>query len=370
MTLAKNKPRRSPTPNRKRVARHHKQTRSYAQPYWPYLPIIAIITLGIVCNSWLTNINRSVLGYATSMSVSGLLSGTNDQRAANGLGRLALNSVLSQAAQNKANDMVARDYWSHNTPDGQAPWTFIVAVGYSYQTAGENLAYGFSTAGDTITGWMNSPGHRANILNTTFQEVGFGVANSPNYQNGGPETIVVAMYAQPTVVAAPAPEPSPAPAPTPAPAPVTTAPTTRTTPTPVATKQATPTTAPAPQAAPETPAETPTTQPAPAPDIELPKNATKQGDSPVAAKAADTVAPQKISRVQLLAASNVGWSQFAVSMVASIALLAFLLRHSLAWHKVLTKGEQFILHHPILDISFIALVVLGYILLQTTGTIR
>jgi hypothetical protein len=57
-------------------------------------------------------------------------------------------------------------------------------------------------------------------------------------------------------------------------------------------------------------------------------------------------------------------------MLASIALLAFLLRHSFAWHKVLVRGEKFILHHPFLDIIFVAVATLGFILLQTTGTIR
>jgi hypothetical protein len=80
--------------------------------------------------------------------------------------------------------MAARDYWSHNTPDGQTPWSFITAAGYNYQTAGENLAYGFSTASDTVTGWMNSTEHRANILNGKFKELGVGV--EPSTPSGDP----------------------------------------------------------------------------------------------------------------------------------------------------------------------------------------
>jgi hypothetical protein len=93
--------------------------------------------------------------------------------------------------------MAARDYWSHNTPDGKTPWAFITKTGYHYQKAGENLAYGFSNAEDTITGWMNSTEHRANILNASYSEVGFGVVDVPNYNHSGPETLVVAMYARP-----------------------------------------------------------------------------------------------------------------------------------------------------------------------------
>src|SRR5690606_34410957 len=119
---------------------------------------------------------------------------TNTQRTANGLTGLTLNGQLNAAAQAKADDMAARDYWSHNTPEGDAPWVFIVNAGYQYQTAGENLAYGFLNSTATVKGWMDSPGHRANILNGSYKEVGFGIANSANYQGTGPETIVVAMY--------------------------------------------------------------------------------------------------------------------------------------------------------------------------------
>jgi hypothetical protein len=198
---------------------------------------------------------------------------------------------------------------------------------------------------------MNSPGHRANILNGGFQEVGFGIANSPNFVGTGPQTVVVAEYAQPVApVAAPAPAPSPvaaAPAAVPAQTQVK-----------QETAQPTPTETPQPEAS------------QPAPVAELPKNATKQGDTPQQAQQSDAVTPQKVTRLQTLTATNAAWSQFAVSMLASIALLAFLLRHSFAWHKVLVRGESFIVHHPLLDILFIAVATLGFILLQTSGTIR
>ncbi len=343
------------------------------RPYWPYIPIVTVMLIGLVGNSWLARAQYGVLGYAADMSTASLLDGTNNQRVANGLGALAISGLLNQAAQSKANDMVTRDYWSHNTPDGQAPWTFIVAVGYGYQTAGENLAYGFGTASDTITGWMNSPGHRANVLNTTFSEVGFGVANSPNYQGSGPQTIVVAMYALPIGGSTPA---APAPTPTTAPAPA---------PTPTSTAAPTPTTAPsassgggtakqqAPAAVQETAQQPSATQPAteqPPVQEAVSAPATRQGDAEALAKSADAVQPKKVTRLQVMTASNVAWSQFAVSMLASVALLAFLLRHSFAWHRVLRKGENFILHHPLLDIFFIAIATLGFILLQTSGTIR
>lgn len=302
--------------------------------------MVAMVIAGVLLNSWIGSINKDVLGYATDMSVSSLLNDTNNQRVANGLGKLALNSMLNEAAQAKAQDMAAKDYWSHVSPTGVTPWYWITQAGYSYQTAGENLAYGFATASDTVTGWMNSPEHRANILNTTYRDVGFGIVNVPNYQSSGPQTVVVAMYAEPYA-----------------------APIARTTPvsTPTTTQQTTPT-------------KTEVTQPASGPTPADTQTATPENtatkDSTDKQTATEPVAPQNVSRVQLLSASNVAWSQFAVSMLAAVALLAFLLRHSLAWHKVLIRGERFVLHHPMLDIAFVAIGVLGYLLLQSVGTIR
>lgn len=202
MTLTKTKPRRATKADQQRTGHHHHHGHHYLKTYWPYLPIIAIISVGFATNGWLSAMHKSVLGYATDMSISTLLSDTNGQRTNHGQSVLSLNAELDKAAQAKADDMAARDYWSHITPDGKTPWSFVTASGYNYQTAGENLAYGFSTASSVITGWMNSPEHRANLLGSSYRDVGFGIANIPNYQHDGPETLVVAMYASPATGAA------------------------------------------------------------------------------------------------------------------------------------------------------------------------
>ena len=93
--------------------------------------------------------------------------------------------------------MVQRDYWSHNAPDGTTPWSFVESNGYEYQAAGENLAFGFMNSQQVITGWMNSPEHRANVLNRNYQEIGIGITESLNFQGKGPATVVVALYGQP-----------------------------------------------------------------------------------------------------------------------------------------------------------------------------
>lgn len=360
MTLAKTKSRRPTVNQRKRAAMHHKRSSHYMRPYWPYLPIVVVVSLGLLLNSWIGSINKNVLGYATDMSVSSLLSNTNAQRTANGLGALALNATLNQAAQAKAQDMMNNDYWSHVSPSGVTPWYWMTSAGYSYQTAGENLAYGFATSADTVTGWMNSPGHRANILNTSYKDIGFGIVNAPSYQGEGAQTIVVAMYADPYAAPAPIAKVTPTPTPTPTPAATQTKPTTTTkTSAEPATQQPT-----------ETPAAASQTPTAPTSDTATPKNTKTTSAEQNQTKQSEPVQQQKVKRVQLLNATNVSWSQFAISMIASIALLLFLLRHSLAWHKVLAKGEKFILHHPVLDIAFVAIATLSYILLQTSGTIK
>lgn len=183
--------------HKKRVAGHHRQTKHYIKSYWPYLPITAIVALGIFVNSVLSH-PSAVLGEKTNLTQTALLSATNDSRQNNHALPLAYDNQLQQAAQRKAEDMAQKDYWSHATPDGQQPWNFVTDSGYQYQAAGENLAYGFTSAETVMTAWMQSPDHRANVLSDNFSQVGFGVAQSADYLGEGPKTIIVAMYALPT----------------------------------------------------------------------------------------------------------------------------------------------------------------------------
>lgn len=162
--------------------------------------MLIIVGLGLAFNSIWSQ--AGVLGTNSNFGSAALLDATNQQRASDHESSLNLNQQLAAAAQAKADDMAARDYWAHIAPDGKTPWTLITGAGYHYQQAGENLAYGFADAGDTVAGWMNSPTHRANMLNGSYQDVGFGVAQSPNYQGHGPATIVVAEYGQPAETAA------------------------------------------------------------------------------------------------------------------------------------------------------------------------
>lgn len=189
------------TRNHSNLRPKHQLNKNFLKVYYPYIPLLLIVllTLCLIQPWYNTNQNsQKVLPYATSMSVDGLVRKTNDRRLIKKTNRLQLNTKLSQAAQIKAQDMANRNYWSHNTPEGNAPWEFINNVGYSYKKAGENLAYGFANESDVIDGWMNSYGHRENMLDPTYKEVGFGFAQTKNYQKSGPSTVVVAMYGTPS----------------------------------------------------------------------------------------------------------------------------------------------------------------------------
>lgn len=181
----------------KRLGSHHRHNKTYKQVYWPYLPLLALSIIVMVVSFIPRKQYSRTLAYATEMSQKTLLQATNSQRQLNSKDTLQLNDALSRAAQAKADDMVAKNYWSHRTPDGKDPWMFIDKAGYAYQKAGENLAYGFSDSQATISAWMNSETHRNNLLDTAYTEVGFGFANGNNFRDTGPETVVVAMYGRP-----------------------------------------------------------------------------------------------------------------------------------------------------------------------------
>ncbi|MGW1284392.1 CAP domain-containing protein [Streptomyces sp. NPDC001118] len=105
----------------------------------------------------------------------------NAERAKAGCQDLALNSELAKAAQAHSADMAAHQNMSHTGSDGSAPGDRITRAGYDWSAYGENVAYGYTTADQVMAGWMSSPGHRANILNCSFKEIGVGLAQPGSY---------------------------------------------------------------------------------------------------------------------------------------------------------------------------------------------
>lgn len=105
----------------------------------------------------------------------------NEQRAKNGLKALAANWELSRVARYKSQDMVDNRYFSHTSPTYGTPFQMIKAFGLTYRTAGENIAYGQRTPQAVVSAWMNSSGHRANILNASYTQIGVGYVSSGHY---------------------------------------------------------------------------------------------------------------------------------------------------------------------------------------------
>ena len=104
----------------------------------------------------------------------------NIERKKAGLSELKHNWELSRVARYKSEDMRDKGYFSHTSPTYGSPFQMMKSFGISYRTAGENIAKGQTTPAAVVKGWMNSPGHRANILNSSFTEIGVGYA-SGNY---------------------------------------------------------------------------------------------------------------------------------------------------------------------------------------------
>jgi hypothetical protein len=299
----------------KGIAKH-----AFERVYLPYLPVILITAMllsavikGGSLPAYVHHPGGRVLDYATSMSIDGLLSDTNAARINSGQAPLKLNDKLDAAAQAKADDMATRDYWSHFTPDGSPPWVFATRQGYTYQRLGENLATGFNDEQTTINGWMASPPHRANLLDSKFRDVGFGFSNNPNYTaaGGGPMTIIVAFYGESASAVVAAADTSPV--------------------------QSTPV----------------------------------KGASTANSHTSHLTAVKQ-SRIQLTV-GKIGSSSWApvLTLLAGIFLGTFWFsRHLKAAHRFLIKGERYAIGHPLADLGILLIAVLLFVLSQTAGIIQ
>ena len=334
---------------------HH----AFEKVYWPYIPVLFVIgillTFGGQSGALQAAVHHptgNVLAYSTSMSVSGLLTDTNSARASNGVAGLALNDQLDAAAQASANDMAARNYWSHNTPEGNPPWTWVSAQGYAYQKLGQNLAAGFNDEQSAINGWMASPPHRENLLDPAFSDVGFGFANNPDYTSagGGPMTIVVAFYGTPT--AAPVATPAPAATSTPGTPASTSNTPAASTPTPVAST-------PAPTA---TPAATATDKKAKQKTV---PTTTQTPTSGVTLALHTSGAQLAFARLPL---STFATGLITFGLIATIGL--WVSRHLLGLRRALVHSEAFVISHPLMDVGLLTIAALSYLLSHTVGIIQ
>lgn len=138
-------------------------------PYSRFLPFMLAIMLLIV---QFTAVSPTLAGDPEDV-----LALVNEERIKAGAQPLTLCPTLNTAAQNHSDDMAARGYFDHFSPEGTAPWDRITAAGYTgWTTVGENIALGQETPQEVFTSWWNSPGHHDNMMNPAFKNMGLGTA--------------------------------------------------------------------------------------------------------------------------------------------------------------------------------------------------
>lgn len=282
------------------------------------LALFALLLFGVQSVAWAARpadtpapVTGQVLAYASDITPVDLLASTNAERTAAGVPPLRLDSRLNQSAKLKAENMFAENYWAHSSPSGIDPWHWFVQAGYKYAYAGENLAKDFDTSAGAVEGWMNSPGHRTNMLSTNYTDVGFAVMNGTLV--GGETTLVVAHYGKPAGVTVAATVPAAPAATKPAATPVPTPP-----PTPAAT--------PAP-----TPAATPTPAPSATPQPVAPAGEIHQAAPPP--KSYSLFAPLRVT-------ATLGWSTFVTLIFFVILFGVYVATHLTVWSKGLTRWRS------------------------------
>lgn len=151
--------------------------------------VVILLVLKIFAFIFLVNFPKSVFFADITKTV--LINLVNRERADLGLQPLKENEKLNQGAFLKAQDMMEKDYFSHQSPEGVSPWHWFSKSGYNYQNAGENLAIGFLDSEEVYRAWLNSASHRNNLLNPTYKEVGIAILKGDFL---GKETIAVVQF--------------------------------------------------------------------------------------------------------------------------------------------------------------------------------
>ncbi len=152
---------------------------SYAPQSLQKVAVVGMLAM-ILLSFTLTNV-QSLIWMASDWMVSTILPAviveeTNKERVSDALPTLRRNSVLDAAAKLKAEHMAKNEYFAHYSPDGVSPWYWFGQVNYNFVHAGENLAIHFTDSGEVVDAWMDSPTHRANIMNGDYVEIGVGTA--------------------------------------------------------------------------------------------------------------------------------------------------------------------------------------------------
>jgi len=155
--------------------------------------LLALFILKLITVPFLIYFPKSVFFGAIVKTT--LIELLNQERKSSGLQSLKENTVLDNAASLKAQDILEKDYFSHQSPEGVSPWHWFKIAGYNYKIAGENLAIGFLDSGEVNRAWLDSPSHKANLLNSNYKDVGIAVLTG-DFQ-GNETTVVVQLFGTP-----------------------------------------------------------------------------------------------------------------------------------------------------------------------------
>jgi uncharacterized protein YkwD len=143
-----------------------------------------VVALALACNALAAEASNEI-------TVENVLRLMNDSRSESGLPPLHADQSLAKAAHDRMRDMADGGWWSHESPDGVPPFVWLTARGYEYSAAGENLAAGFETVRLLVASWMESPGHRANILNANYEDCGIAILDGATTGPADGKSIVV-----------------------------------------------------------------------------------------------------------------------------------------------------------------------------------
>jgi uncharacterized protein YkwD len=147
-----------------------------------------LLSLLLLCGAAPAYAGGDSLNEITAENVIRLM---NEYRAAQALPPLGAEKRLMLAAEDRMRHMEDEGYWAHNSPDGMRPFVWVKARAYEYRMVGENLATGFETASLLVQSWMESPGHRANIMSSDYQDCGVAIIDGSTTGPANGKAIVV-----------------------------------------------------------------------------------------------------------------------------------------------------------------------------------
>lgn len=154
------------------------------------LSLMAILAL--ILSTGFTSFPRK----GDEITMDSVLREMNKVRQGRGLTPLIADSRLDLAASDRMEDMAELGYWAHRSPDGRSPFVWLPVRGYRYRAAGENLATGFETAALLVSSWMESKGHRDNILSTQYNAVGIAIIDGSSTGRASGRSVVVLFAAE------------------------------------------------------------------------------------------------------------------------------------------------------------------------------